>query len=170
MAKDNVICEIRGTTGYITLNRPAVLNAVNRETVDDLVDALRQCRRDRACRAVIVAGAGDKAFCTGADINVFIDSRQATFGGREWSRYGQAAMREFDTLGKPSIAALHGLVMGGGLEIALACTFRIASETARFGLPEIKVGIMPGLGGHAAPRAAYRQSEGRRADSHRLRD
>lgn len=147
MANDNVICEIKGTTGYITLNRPATLNAIDRETVDRLVDALTQCKRDSACRAVIVAGAGGKAFSVGADINMFIDSRQEPFGGREWSRYGQAGMRVFDSLGKPSIAALNGLVMGGGLEIALACTFRIASENSQFGLPEIRVGIMPGWGG-----------------------
>jgi len=99
------------------------------------------------CRAIIITGAGDKAFSAGADVNTFIEEVAKPLGGREWSRYGQVAFNIFDRLGKPSIAAINGLTIGGGFELALACTFRIASQKAKFGFSEISLGFLPGWGG-----------------------
>ncbi|MGD0231427.1 MAG: enoyl-CoA hydratase-related protein [Syntrophorhabdales bacterium] len=147
MPGDEILYELKENIGFITINRPKFMNAVNKETVKSLLDVLAACANDPACRVVVVTGAGQKAFSAGADINVFMEERKNTFGGREWSRLGQRVLAVFDRLGKPSIAAVDGLCAGGGCEIALACTFRIASEKARFGFPEVSVGILPGWGG-----------------------
>ena len=147
MGDANILYEIKNNIGYLTINRPKFLNAVNKELLIELVDVLSQWKEDDNCRAVILTGAGDKSFSPGADINVFIDYSKKALGGREWSRYGQVAVQHIENLGKPSIAALNGMTMGGGLELALACTFRIAVENIRLGLPEVGVGIMPGWGG-----------------------
>ena len=147
MGDANILYEIKNNIGYLTINRPKFLNAVNKELLIEIVDVLSQWKEDDNCRAVILTGAGDKSFSPGADINVFIDYSKKALGGREWSRYGQVAVQHIENLGKPSIAALNGMTMGGGLELALACTFRIAAENIRLGLPEVGVGIMPGWGG-----------------------
>lgn len=147
MGEVNVLHELKNNIGYATINRPKYLNALNKECLTELVDILSQWKEDANCRAVIITAAGDKSFSPGADINVFVEESQRALGGREWSRYGQAALQHIENLGKPSVAAINGMAMGGGLELALACTFRIAVEHARFGLPEITVGIMPGWGG-----------------------
>ncbi len=147
MGDANILYELTHNIGYVTINRPKFLNALNKECLIELVEVLSKWKEDPDCRAVIVTGAGDKSFSPGADINVFVEESQRALGGREWSRYGQIALRNLENLGKPSVAALNGMAMGGGLELALACTFRIAAEKIRLGLPEISVGIMPGWGG-----------------------
>jgi len=146
MGEAAVLHELKDNIGYITINRPKALNALNKECIRELLDILSAWKQDDNCRGVIVTGAG-KAFGPGADINVFIEESKKAIGGREWSRYGQAALEQLENLGKPSVAAIRGMAMGGGLELALACTFRITEENAKFALPEISVGIMPGWGG-----------------------
>jgi enoyl-CoA hydratase len=142
-----VLYEIRDNVGYITLNRPQSANSFTKSALDELVAVLSRCKDDDNCRGVVVTGSGDKAFCAGADLNTFVEESTKPLGGREWSRYGQAAFNVFDRLGKPSVAAVNGLAMGGGLELALACTFRIASQKARLGFTEIGLGFLPGWGG-----------------------
>lgn len=147
MENANILYEVKNNIGYVTINRPKFLNAVNKECFTELLEILSLWKEDSGCRAVIITGAGEKSFSPGADINVFVEESQRAIGGREWSRYGQMALQYLENLGKPSVAALNGMAMGGGLELALACTFRIAAENIRLGLPEISVGIMPGWGG-----------------------
>lgn len=139
--------ELREDIGYITLNRPEALNSFTKPALDQMVDILTRCKEDDCCRGVIITGAGEKAFSAGADLNTFLEEVARPMGGREWSRYGQAAFHTLDFLGKPSVAAVNGLAIGGGLELCLACTFRIASEKARFGFSEIALGFLPGWGG-----------------------
>ncbi len=147
MGDTNILHELKNNIGYVTINRPKFLNALNKECLTELLEILTLWKDDDNCRAVIITGAGGKVFSPGADINVFLAERQKALGGREWSRYGQVVLKYLESLGKPSVAAINGMAMGGGLELALACTFRIACESAVFGLPEISVGIMPGWGG-----------------------
>jgi enoyl-CoA hydratase len=128
----------------LTLDRPAVLNALNFELLRDLGVALDQVA-ERDARALLITGAGDRAFCAGADIKELMGrSLEAT---REGAASGQAIFAKLDTLPIPSIALINGYAFGGGLELALACTFRLAARTARLGLPEIKLGLIPGYGG-----------------------
>ncbi len=145
----DVLCEIRNSIGYITINRPHSANSFTKACVDGFTAAIKLCRDDDNCRAVIITGAGEKAFSAGADVNTFLEEIAKPMGGREWSRYGQAAFNLLDRLGKPSVAAINGIAMGGGLELALACTFRIASQNARLGFAEINLGLLPGWGGHS---------------------
>jgi enoyl-CoA hydratase len=147
MGDANILYEVRNSIGYMTINRPKFLNALNKECLTELVGILSLWKEDPDCRAIIITGTGEKAFSPGADINVFVEESQRAIGGKEWSRFGQLAFQYLENLGKPSVAAINGMAMGGGLELALACTFRVASENAKFGLPEISVGIMPGWGG-----------------------
>jgi enoyl-CoA hydratase/carnithine racemase len=147
MGDTSILHELNNNIGYVTINRPQFLNALNKECLTELLKVLSVWKEDDTCRGVIITGAGEKAFSPGADINVFVQESQKALGGREWSRYGQVALQYLENLGKPSIAAINGMAMGGGLELALACTFRIAAESAKFGLPEISVGIIPGWGG-----------------------
>jgi enoyl-CoA hydratase len=149
MNEPTVLCEIKDRIGYITLNRPEAMNSFTKPGVDALVAVLDRCKEDDSCRAVIVTGAGDKSFSTGSDLTTFLEEAAKPLGGREWSRYGQTAFTHFDRLGKPSVAAINGLAMGGGLELALACTFRIASQKAKMGFTEIALGFLPGWGGHS---------------------
>lgn len=149
MADSNIVYELRNSIGYITLNRPDALNSFTKPSLDQLVSILGQCKDDDNCRALIITGAGEKAFSAGADINTFIEEVAKPLGGREWSRYGQAAFNVLERLGKPTIAAINGLTIGGGFELSLACTFRIASQKARFGFGEIALGFLPGWGGNA---------------------
>jgi len=145
MAYENLLYEKKGVIATITINRPKVLNALNRRTVEELRECLHQVRDDAEVRVLILTGAGEKAFVSGADINEL--AQRTAVDGKEWSRFGQGVFREFETLGKPSIAAINGYALGGGCELALACTIRIASKTARLGQPEVKLGILPGYGG-----------------------
>jgi len=128
----------------ITLDRAAVLNALNFELLRDLGAALDQVAGGDA-RALLVTGAGDRAFCAGADINELMG--RSLRQQREGAAFGQAVLARLDALPIPSIALINGYAFGGGLELALACTFRLAVRTARLGLPEIKLGLIPGYGG-----------------------
>jgi enoyl-CoA hydratase len=147
MGEPNILHELKNHIGYLTINRPEFLNVLNKECLSEFLDILLRWKDDNDCRALIITGAGERAFSPGADINVFAREGQRTLGGREWSRYGQAVLDHLEKLGKPTVAAINGIALGGGLEMALACTFRIAAENAKLGLPEISVGIIPGWGG-----------------------
>src|SRR5256886_1082024 len=142
---ENVLYEKKGAIAYVTLNRPKVLNALNRRTWEDLRTACEDARDDTAVRGVILTGAGDKAFIAGADINEL--AGVTAIEGEEASSFGQAVLNLIENLGKPVIAAVNGFALGGGCETAMACTIRIAAETAKFGQPEVKLGVIPGGGG-----------------------
>jgi len=144
MAYENLLYEVKDQIARITFNRPSVLNALNFKTLDELSDCLEEARRDEAVRVVILTGAGEKAFVAGADINEL--ARQTPLDGKETALRGQLVFGQLETLGKPSIAAINGFALGGGCELALACTMRIASRNARLGQPEVKLGILPGYG------------------------
>ena len=141
----------------LTVHRPDKLNALNAEVMAALEAALDVVRGDDSVGAVIVTGSGEKAFIAGADIGEL--SKLSPLEGREHARRGQAIVGKLETLGKPVIAAVNGYALGGGCELALACTIRIASENARFGQPEVKLGIIPGYGG--SQRLARVVGEGR---------
>ena len=145
MAYDNLLFEVREKVARITFNRPNVLNALNRKTMDELGDCLKTVRADDEIRVLILTGAGEKAFIAGADINEL--SQQTPVNGREFTLCGQEIIHRLETLGKPAIAAINGFALGGGCELALACTLRIASRNAKLGQPEVKLGIIPGYGG-----------------------
>jgi enoyl-CoA hydratase len=129
----------------LTVNRPDKLNALNDQVVRELHDAARQLASDAAVRGVILTGAGPKAFIAGADIGDL--ATQGVLQGRARSLNGQAMLRAFEAMGKPVLAAVNGYALGGGCELAMACHIRIASENAKFGQPEVKLGITPGYGG-----------------------
>jgi len=145
MSYQNLIFENKDHIGTVTFNRPKLLNALNRQTMDELSALLTEARDDRDIRVLILTGAGDKAFIAGADINEL--ARMTPMTGPETSLHGQAVLHKLETLGKPSIAAVNGFALGGGCELALACSIRLASRTAKFGQPEVKLGIIPGYGG-----------------------
>ncbi len=145
MAYDNLLFEVSEKIARITFNRPNVLNALNRKTMDELGDCLKKVRADDEIRVLILTGAGEKAFIAGADINEL--AQQTPVNGREFTLYGQEIIHRLETLGKPAIAAINGFALGGGCELALACTLRIASRNAKLGQPEVKLGIIPGYGG-----------------------
>lgn len=140
-----VLVERRDAVAVITVNRPDKLNALNAETVGELRSALEQTAADEHVRAVILTGAGEKSFVAGADIAEL--SKMTPLSGIDVSRQGQDAFRFLETMRKPVIAAVNGFALGGGLELALACHVRVASDNAKFGLPEVKLGIIPGYGG-----------------------
>jgi enoyl-CoA hydratase len=141
----NVVYEKKGAIAYVTVNRPKVLNALNTPTWKDLRTAFEDARDDVTVRGVILTGAGDKAFIAGADISEL--AHATAVGAERSSRFGQDALDLIENLGKPVIAAVNGFALGGGCETALACTIRIAVETAQFGQPEVKLGLVPGGGG-----------------------
>jgi len=145
MAYENILYEKKNGVAYITFNRPKVLNALNRKTIEELHNALLDARHDESVRALILTGAGEKAFVAGADINEL--AVQTPVNGKEFSMYGQSVFHLLETMGKPSICVINGFALGGGCELALACTIRIASKTAKLGQPEVKLGILPGYGG-----------------------
>jgi enoyl-CoA hydratase len=145
MAYENLLYEKKDGIAYITFNRPKVLNALNRKTVEELQEILRDARGDNSVRVLILTGTGEKAFVAGADINEL--AQQTPVNGKEFSLFGQGAFHLLETLGKPSIAAINGFALGGGCELALCCAIRLASKTAKLGQPEVKLGIIPGYGG-----------------------
>ena len=145
MAFRNLLTEDRGAIRTITINRPDKLNALNGETIGELAIAFEQARHDDAVRVIVLAGAGEKAFVAGADISEL--ATLAPIEARARSRAGQAMMRRVETLGKPVIARIQGYALGGGMELAMACHLRIASEKAKLGQPEINLGLIPGFGG-----------------------
>ena len=141
----NVMYEKKGGIAYVTLNRPKVLNALDQRTVQDLRAAFEDARDDTAVRGVILTGAGDRAFIAGADISEL--AHVTAVEAQESSSYGQAVLNLIEDLGKPVVAAVNGFALGGGCETAMACTIRVASENAKFGQPEVKLGVIPGGGG-----------------------
>jgi enoyl-CoA hydratase len=145
MAYENLLFETKDQIAHITFNRPKVLNALNRKTVEELGDALNHAREDSSVRVLILTGAGEKSFVAGADINEL--AQRTPVDGKDFSLFGQEVFRRLETMGKPSIAAINGFALGGGCELALSCTMRIASKNARLGQPEVKLGIIPGYGG-----------------------
>jgi enoyl-CoA hydratase len=145
MAYENILYEVNDGIARITLNRPKVLNALNRQTIEELRSVLIEAREDEAVRVLILTGAGEKAFVAGADIGEL--AQQTPVQGKEFSLFGQGVFHLLETMGKPSICAINGFALGGGCELALACSMRIASKTARLGQPEVKLGILPGYGG-----------------------
>ena len=145
MAFDNLLLERDGAVAIVTINRPSVLNALNTATVDELRRAMLDFRQDESVRAIVVTGAGEKSFVAGADINEL--AVQTPTGGREHALTGQHVFDVIENLGKPVIAAINGFALGGGCELAMACTLRIAADTARLGQPEIALGLIPGYAG-----------------------
>jgi enoyl-CoA hydratase len=129
----------------ITINRPDRLNALNAATIDELRAAVLEMRQDESVRTVIITGAGEKAFVAGADVAEL--SQQSPLGARITAQRGQHVFDLVETLGKPVIAAINGFALGGGCELAMACTLRVAADTARLGQPEINLGLIPGYGG-----------------------
>lgn len=142
---ENLLIEKKGAVAYVTVNRPKVLNALNHATWNELGRAFDALRDDEEVRGVILTGAGNKAFIAGEDINDLagISALEAEFA----SRNGQAVLNAIENLGKPVIAAVNGFALGGGCETAMACSIRIASENAKFGQPEVTLGVLPGGGG-----------------------
>jgi enoyl-CoA hydratase/carnithine racemase len=145
LALANVQYEKKGSIAYVTVNRPKVLNALNTPTWSDLQAAFGEAKADASLHGVILTGAGDKAFIAGADISEL--AHVDAYDAEESSRFGQGVLDLIENLGKPVIAAVNGFALGGGCETAMACTMRIAAEHARFGQPEVKLGLLPGGGG-----------------------
>src|SRR6516162_140665 len=141
----NVLYEKKNGFAYITLNRPKVLNALNTPTWTDLKTAFEDAKADPVVHGVILTGAGEKAFIAGADIGEL--AHVGAYEAQESSRFGQKVLDLIENLGKPVIAAINGFALGGGCETAMACTIRIAAEHAKFGQPEVKLGLLPGGGG-----------------------
>src|SRR6185437_7027462 len=145
MAYQTLLFDIRDGIAFITINRPDKLNALNDQVVHELADAAERVATDDAIKGAILSGAGQKAFVAGADIGDL--AKQGPFDGKARALRGQAVLRRFETCGKPMIAAVNGYALGGGCELAMACHLRIASDAAKFGQPEVKLGLVPGYGG-----------------------
>ena len=145
MNYEHIVVEVSEGVAVVTLNRPKVLNALNAALFGDLDEALDALGADDSVRAVIVTGAGEKAFAAGADIQEL--AAVSGVEGQELAARGQGVFKKLETMGKPVIAAINGFALGGGCELAMAATVRVASETARLGQPEVKLGLIPGYGG-----------------------
>jgi enoyl-CoA hydratase len=142
---ENLLFETSGAVATITVNRPKVGNALNRATLGELEAAFAAVQKDAAIRGAIVTGTGEKFFIAGADINELKEN--TPLSAKEIARRGQTLFTSIERLGKPVVAAINGFCLGGGLELASACTFRTASKNAVVGLPEVKLGVIPGYGG-----------------------
>ncbi|MGB8112213.1 MAG: enoyl-CoA hydratase-related protein [Candidatus Sulfotelmatobacter sp.] len=142
---ENILLEKKNAMAYVTVNRPKVLNALNVATIEELRQAFHDIKNDVAIRVVIFTGAGEKAFIAGADISELATRDPMT--GKETTQRGQNVLNLIENLGKPVIACINGFALGGGCEMAMACTMRLASENAKLGQPEVKLGIIPGYGG-----------------------
>ena len=145
MTFENILVEKKNAIAYVTVNRPKVLNALNMATMDELRAAFHDIKSDAAIRVVILTGAGEKAFIAGADIGEL--ATHDAVSGKEYTHRGQNVLNLVENLGKPVIACINGFALGGGCEIAMACTMRLASDHAKLGQPEVKLGIIPGYGG-----------------------
>jgi enoyl-CoA hydratase len=141
----NLLVEIKNTVALVTINRPDKLNALNNETLVELGDLFDQFKIDDSVDCVVLTGAGEKAFVAGADISEL--NNQNGISGEEFARFGQTVFNKIENLGKPVIAAVNGFALGGGCELSLACHIRLASEKAKFGQPEVNLGVIPGYGG-----------------------
>src|SRR5882762_3464235 len=145
MTYQTLLFEVRDRVAFVTATRPDKLNALNDQVMAELGDAAERITSEDASGGAIVTGAGTKALVAGADIADL--AKQGPFDGKARALRGQAVLRRLETCGKPVIAAVNGFALGGGCELALACHLRIASENAKFGQPEVKLGIAPGYGG-----------------------
>jgi enoyl-CoA hydratase len=145
MTAANLLIERDGATAIVTINRPAVLNALDSRTLDELRRAVLELQHDETVRVVILTGAGEKSFVAGADIKEL--AVQTPAGGREHALAGQHVFDLIENMGKPVIAAINGYALGGGCELAMACTIRLAADTAKLGQPEIALGLIPGYAG-----------------------
>ena len=142
---ENVKLEKKSKIAYVTIDRPKVLNALNMATMQELHQVFSGLREDKEIRVVILTGAGEKSFVAGADINELAKNNPVE--AKAYTHRGQAVLDVIENLGKPVIACINGFALGGGCEIAMACTMRLASESAKLGQPEVKLGIIPGYGG-----------------------
>ncbi|CAZ95930.1 enoyl-CoA hydratase-related protein [Zobellia galactanivorans] len=146
MKFNNILVNDKEATAIVTINRPTKLNALNRETIQELHDAFEALEKDKGVKVIILTGSGEKAFVAGADISEFADFSEKE--GGKLSAKGHKLLFDFvENLSKPVIAAVNGFALGGGLELAMACHFRVASHNARMGLPEVSLGVIPGYGG-----------------------
>jgi enoyl-CoA hydratase len=160
MSFANLLLDHDGDIAIVTVNRPKVLNALDRETMGELRQVALDLRHDDGVKSVVVTGAGDKAFVAGADIAEL--ARLDPMSARAYVASGQHVLELFENLGKPVIAAVNGFALGGGCELAMACTLRMAADTARFGQPEVKLGLIPGYAG--TQRLARLVGKGRALD------
>jgi enoyl-CoA hydratase len=142
---ETLLCEIEDQVALVTLNRPQVLNALSGQVFTDLKSVFSELADDDEVRVILITGSGEKAFAAGADINELVHTTRVS--GQDLSRRGQSIFREIETCGKPVIALINGFALGGGCELALACTLRIAADTAKLGQPEARLGLIPGYGG-----------------------
>jgi enoyl-CoA hydratase len=145
MAYGNILVERDGAVATVTVNRPKVLNALNHQTLSELGAAFDELADDASVRGLLVTGSGEKAFVAGADINEL--ARMQAMEAKDVAFFGQQVFARLERMGKPSIAMINGFALGGGCELALACTLRTASTSAKLGLPEVGLGIIPGYGG-----------------------
>jgi enoyl-CoA hydratase len=145
MSFENLLIERDGPIAIVTINRPRVLNALNTQTLEELRRAILELKQDEGVRVVILTGAGEKSFVAGADINEL--AVQTPTGGREHALAGPHVFDLIENMGKPVIAAINGYALGGGCELAMACTLRLAADTAKLGQPEIALGLIPGYAG-----------------------
>ena len=145
MTYETLLCDVQDAVATITLNRPEVLHALNAQMFDDLERVFRVLEADVEVRVILLTGTGERAFAAGADIRGLVDTDAKS--GRAVSDRGQEVFRQIELCRKPVIACVNGVALGGGCELAMACTIRIASETAKMGLPEVKLGLIPGYGG-----------------------
>ncbi|GAA4295441.1 enoyl-CoA hydratase/isomerase family protein [Aestuariibaculum suncheonense] len=146
MSFNNILVEENDGIATITINRPKKLNALNKETIEELHQAIKEAEKDDDVKVLIITGSGEKAFVAGADISEFADF--SVEEGTKLAANGQKILFDFiENLSKPVIAAVNGFALGGGLELAMACHFRLASDNAKMGLPEVSLGVIPGYGG-----------------------
>src|SRR6201984_2054381 len=145
MTFSNILFEKKNAIAYVTVNRPKVLNALNMATMEELRAAFHDIKNDKGIRVVILTGAGEKAFIAGADISEL--AKHDAVSGKGYTHRGQSVLNLIENLGKPVIACINGFALGGGCEIAMAWPMRLASDNAKLGQPEVKLGIIPGYGG-----------------------
>ena len=147
MTFENILLDKDGAVARVTINRPDKMNALNHQTLSELGEAFDDVKGDGGIRVLVITGTGDKAFVAGADIGELLEVAGQSEEAAKLAGFGQSVFRKLDELGKPSVAMVNGFALGGGCELALACTLRTASNTARMGLPEVSLGIIPGYGG-----------------------